>query len=66
MFDYDGDGVMNEAIKFGDKNQLFWGSTGNSTGLIYNYSGRILEVIEFDDFDFMGGGIFTLNKKNNQ
>ena len=24
MLDYDGDGVMNEAIKFGDKNQLFW------------------------------------------
>lgn len=24
MFDYDGDGAMNEAIKFGDENQLFW------------------------------------------
>jgi len=48
MFDYTGNGVMNEAIIFGDENQLEWESTGTSTGLSYAYSGRILEIGAMD------------------
>jgi uncharacterized repeat protein (TIGR01451 family) len=48
MFDYNGNGVMNEAIIFGDKDQLMWESTGTSTGLSYAYSGRILEIGAMD------------------
>ena len=48
MFDYTGNGIMNEAIIFGDKNQLKWQSTGTSTGLSYAYSGRILEIGAMD------------------
>ena len=44
MFDYDNDGIEDETIRFGDQNQLEWGSTGLSTGLVSAYSGRILEI----------------------
>jgi len=44
IFDYDNDGIVDEAITVGDEDNLFWESDYSSTGLSAKWNGNVLEI----------------------